>query len=622
MQENRHHIKARMLKSAARAWGYPETEAENNFDPMVSMLLAACSIELEKISGDIQASQARVVERLVQLLSPDVLTGALPAHAIATALPVEKTTVLAADAQFYTHRKPATASDGEEPKWKDFFFTPTAFLPLNKASIRFMATGNRLYSINQGIGKEVIAHSDTGIALPPSTLWLAIDEPAVSLHQTSFYFELRSEANLRLFLHYLPQAQWTIDDTGLHGMPGMGVQPTAARGIDLANIMNPTPCSIQAIKDHINAFYKSFFITLTDKEGATIKQEDQCLIPYAISRVFSGKEAKVLQQQPLRWIAISFPSTIPNQLLQDVMCMMNCFPVMNSCLQQISHRMHDIVNVIPLQTEDLFLDLEEIVDEEGSVVQLNATEGEEAPGILMRNGGVGRFDERDAAALIDNLLQLLRDDSAAFSMLGKDFVNNTLKELQQSLNKLEQRLFSRQWHRGQTPYLVIRNPQKKPLHQLFVKYWSTLGAAANNIKAGTLLQLYKGGALQNNQAILVTTAQGGRNKLSTTESMLAYKSALLSKERLVTAEDIKAFCHYQLGGRIKDIHIQKGVTIQTGRKHGFCRTLDVLIGIPQKELLLMKENGELGFWTDNLKLLLEERSASLVPYRVFFNEAA
>lgn len=157
---------------------------------------------------------------------------------------------------------------------------------------------------------------------------------------------------------------------------------------------------------------------------------------------------------------------------------------------------------------------------------------------------------------------------------------------------------------------------------MFIKYWSTLGAAANNIKAGTQLQLYKGGTLQNNQAILVTTAQGGRNKLSTTESMLAYKSALLSKERLVTAEDIKAFCHYQLGGRVKDIRVQKGVTMHTGRKQGFSRTLDVLIGIQQKELAQMKDNGELNFWTDNLKLLLEERSASLVPYRIIFNEAA
>jgi hypothetical protein len=600
MHENRHQIKARMLKSAARAWGYPETEAESNFDPMVSMLLTACSVELEKIAGDIQASQARVVERLVQLLSPEVLTGALPAHAIATATSVESTTWLAGNAQFFTDR--------------EFFFTPTLSLPLNKASIRFMATGNRLYAINQAFGKEILAHSDAGSELPHSTLWLAIDEPACGLHQTAFYFELRSEADSRLFLHYLPQAKWEMDETLLQHVPGFGIE---TKPLDLKNILHPNPCSIRTIKDHINAFYKPSFVTLSDKDGKTVKPDNHCLIPYAISRVFSGRETKILQQQPLRWLSVTFPSTIPNQLLQDVLCTMNCFPVMNSRLQQVSHRIHEVVNVIPLQTEDLFLDLEEITDEEGTIVPLNAMEG-----ILMRHGGVGRFDQRDAATLVNNLLQLLRDDSAAFSMLGKDFINNTLKELQQSINKLEQRLFARQLQLGQTPYLVIRNQQKKRLHQLFIKYWSTLGAAANTIKAGTHLQLYKGGTLQNNQAILVTTAQGGRHKLSTAESMLAYKSALLSKERLVTAEDIKAFCHYQLGGRVKDIRVQKGVALHPGRKQGFGRTLDVLIGIQPKELFQMKENGELNFWTNNLKLLLEERSASLVPYRIIFNEAA
>jgi hypothetical protein len=35
-------------KNVARLWGYTETEAENNFDPLVSMLLGACATELEK----------------------------------------------------------------------------------------------------------------------------------------------------------------------------------------------------------------------------------------------------------------------------------------------------------------------------------------------------------------------------------------------------------------------------------------------------------------------------------------------------------------------------------------------------------------------------------------------
>src|SRR4051812_13393833 len=115
MQESRNHIKTRMLKNAARAWGYAETEAENNFDPLVSMLLSACSVELEKISGEIHASRARVLERLVHLLSPDALTGALPAHSVVCATPAEQKMLVKEEDQYYISRKQPGVSEAEEP---------------------------------------------------------------------------------------------------------------------------------------------------------------------------------------------------------------------------------------------------------------------------------------------------------------------------------------------------------------------------------------------------------------------------------------------------------------------------------------------------------------------------
>src|SRR5215210_3204488 len=123
MQEKKEYIKTRMLKNAARAWGYPETESEINFDPLVSMLLSACSIELEKISGEIEASRARVLERMVQLLSPDAFAGALPAHAVATGTPIESKSELPENTQVYIATKLQTGSESGEQESKDIFFT-------------------------------------------------------------------------------------------------------------------------------------------------------------------------------------------------------------------------------------------------------------------------------------------------------------------------------------------------------------------------------------------------------------------------------------------------------------------------------------------------------------------
>jgi hypothetical protein len=36
----------------------------------------------------------------------------------------------------------------------------------------------------------------------------------------------------------------------------------------------------------------------------------------------------------------------------------------------------------------------------------------------------------------------------------------------------------------------------------------------------------------------------------------------------------------------------------------------------------MKENGEIAFWVENLKIMLEEKSVTLFPYRVFIEQAA
>jgi hypothetical protein len=612
-----------MLKNAARAWGYPEAEAENNFDPLVSMLLSACSIELEKISGEIHSSRARVLERLVQLLSPDALTGALPAHAVACATPVERMLELKEDDQYYINRKLPGLSDNDEAILKDMFFSPTGSFQLNRASIRFMATGNLLYRVSNNIHKELISQAEAGKDLPACTLWLGIDEPGVSLKNTLFYFDLRNEAYKQLFYHQLSKAVWYWNDQVMAHSPGYGPRSISGEHLDLEDVLKKDDDTAGKIKRNINAFYKPYFVTLLDKTDHAINEDNE-ILSGMIAETFTGKAAKFLNQEPLRWICIDFPQTISSKLLQDVVCVMNCFPVFNRRIHDLTHRLQELVNIVPLQTEDIFLDLDEVSNDEGKTLNTRTFQdkADEGFSLLLRNGGVGRFDERDASSIVDYLVQLLRDESASFSSLGNDFMNNEMKQLQQIINKLEQRLFSRQITLEQIPYLVIRNNSKAFFKNIFIRYWSTCGKEANNIKAGTSLRLYKGSGIENNHVLLVTTTVGGRNKLSTTESVLAYKSALLSKDRLITSEDIKAFCNYQLGEKVKRIDIQKGIMIHPDERQGFIKTIDVTIGINRKDYEDMTEKGEIVFWAENLKLLLDEKSVGLLPYRVYIQQAA
>ena len=51
-QLSKDQIKDRMLKRAAKKWGYNDVELENVFDPIVNLLFDVCAKELEKISND------------------------------------------------------------------------------------------------------------------------------------------------------------------------------------------------------------------------------------------------------------------------------------------------------------------------------------------------------------------------------------------------------------------------------------------------------------------------------------------------------------------------------------------------------------------------------------------
>ena len=623
MKEYKEQIKARMLKQASKVWGYPETASENEFDPLVSMLLSACSTELEKISNEIHTSRGRVLERLVQLLSPETLTGPIPSHGVATALPVERTTILSEATQFYAHLKssPSATTEKEESTFRDLFFSPTDVFCLNRASVRYVATGNQLFRVNDMIEKEVVANCSYAKQLPASSLWLGIDEPDVSLHKSLFYFEFRQEEEKNLFYLQLPKAKWSINSEILQHVPGYGNQSISGERFDVKEVLNNShPCG-RVIKKQVNAFYKPRFITLMDNHHITTKKEHHQM-PETIQCAFTGKEMEELLRQDLRWIHIQFPETIPSQLLQHVTCIMNCFPVINRRLHELRYRLRELINIIPLSTEELFLHLEHVNSEDTMAIEPASQKRKEEPfSMLLKNSGSGRFDERDASMIIDYMLQLLKDESAAFSSIDRDFLSNEIKQVQQVINKLEQRSISQAIPSDPIHYLIIRNKEQQSGKNLSISFWSTNGQDANYLKAGTELPLYNGISIKNNRAILVSPTKGGRNRMNTAESILAYKSALLSKERLITCEDVKAFCHYQLGEKVQRVRVEKGVSIPHDERQGYVKTINVIIALEERAYSDMKAKEELGFWEDQLKLMLEQQSSSLMPYRIIIQPA-
>ena len=104
------------------------------------------------------------------------------------------------------------------------------------------------------------------------------------------------------------------------------------------------------------------------------------------------------------------------------------------------------------------------------------------------------------------------------------------------------------------------------------------------------------------------------------ESITAYKSALLSRDRLISLEDIKIFCRLQLGNTARHIEVTKSVMVPPQVSQGFTRTIDVTIKLSRKDYMEAQEKNQVQYWKESLALKLADRSAGLTPFRVFIEQ--
>jgi len=289
---------------------------------------------------------------------------------------------------------------------------------------------------------------------------------------------------------------------------------------------------------------------------------------------------------------------------------------MSRRLHQQKFRIKEIGDIIPIKpgAYDHFLSIHELHDDND--VRYNEIPYSQA-GInyegsySIRNGGAERFDARNARQTIEYLFELLRDEKAAFAAYGSDFLTTALKTLEQNISVIEKKSKSSKDNHELVNYLVLKPANKAAM--LYLSFWTTLADNANNIRKGSKLQQAETIKLKPDSLRLLTTTTGGRNSLGASERIQAYKYGLTTKDRIVTLADLTSFCRYELGTKIKNIRVSKGVSISANPKEGFIKTTDIYITPADHELSAPE-------WATLLELLkskLQSRSVMDVNYRVF-----
>ena len=577
MNNSKELIKNRMLKHAVTYWGIKNTE---DLDPAVKLILEALSLELYNLGNETKDTQVRILEKVANLLAPDSLTSANPAHAIMHASPVEASETLTKTTGFFAQRKISSRQNEELDTTLDIHFTPVDAVTLLDVQITHIAAGGNLYAYGPAFSRQFLARM-TAKPMESHSIWLGlrVNPSLESLERLLLCFDWVSlESKLSHdILQLLPMAKWYIDGEEVQTTPGIQyTQPTGAAG-SYDNIFLDYDLLTLKEKD-VKAFYDPRFITIAESCSRFLGEKKE-KFPPQFGSWYPAAQLQVLQEK-LLWIKIVFPPAMPQDWLSELNVYPNAFPVMNRKLIDLKYRLKGGSNIIPLRTEllDQFLTVRSLTDENRQYRSVPYRDKEEElhGTYTLRNGGVERFDGRNARELIGYLLELLRSESAAFSAYGYDFIATTLKELNQKISLMEQKTRGYINHNDETPNYIIVKPFEGQ-DMMYAQYWTTLAAMANNLRAGTKLQQARGVKVIPDSMSLITTSIGGKSKLQPEEKLNAFRYGLLTRNRIITREDIRSFCHYELGGKIENIEIKKGYEMSLGNREAFRRTIDVII---------------------------------------------
>lgn len=607
-------IKRRMIKNASRIWGYPDVQDINSFDPVLGLIIGAVAEELHAISGEIRNADNRVIEKLLDVLFSRNMFLLFPAHAIAFANPVQPRVKINKHYQFYYSKElhKQENRDGATDK-KSIWFTPLNTYYLFMGEVKYLAARKYLYEVD-GRVKEIAAEKPKHIPEIPAKLFIGVrlDDQVDILDGLTLYFSFKNIAEGDRFFHALQNATWKMNGKEIHFFNGLDASDSDPDPLkDL--LKRESDLSHRAVR-FIHDYYRKNFMILHNgnyrkKDFLRGKDELHDLVE-------SFPEGKLnLFQADMFWIEADLKQPVTAEEINDLVVSMNCFPVINRELNENTHALTKGTNVIPLLTDDLFFEIERISDSQDHAYLPQSafnSERESEKSYLIRQGGIARFDSRDARQMIAHLIDLVRDEAAAFSVKGAELISFELKQLDQILSRLQQRNDVSGTLSDLHSYLVIQS--NVDFERINIQFWSVTGELANNIRPGSRLSAYRGTDLNDRNILLYTQTVGGRQKLTTEDKLNALRRSLLSRSRIVTAEDIKALCFELFGIHLKRVEVKKGIMIEDDPGKGISRTIDI-------NLCLNSENElpeeEVFHRTTSLKVRLKQESVNLLPYRIF-----
>ncbi len=613
-------IKDRLITRTAEIWGVDELELEHSFDPIISLLYDAFSHELIRISNSIKSSRTRITERLVDLLTPEVSTLAKPAHAILHSTPIETTEIVNEYNQFIFRKRLSGIDVNANKSVNEFYFSPTGNFDISNCDIKHIVSQKKI-SIIENLRINDFLNAEEHYSKPSeyNTFWIGLktQDELDSLENLMFYFNTTSITKKELFLNNLVNSKWEINDEKITVKKGYNTNKKSIENYE--NFINESvQTKLKFYHTTINSLYEKYFITINDDRSISkIKKR----YPDEFKTFLYPENLKKFDEE-LVWIKVTMSSIVNPQIIDNMYCYTNCFPVINKKLAHKIQRSQKHLNIIPLDIENnFFLDLQQIDTSNGNEYLMqngNASKTNKDLKAYLRYGGVARFDERDASELLHFLLDVLKEDSVAYNAIGGDFINSNVTELRQIISKVEQKIEHNNFIKSKAPYLIIENDKLKynALETFFVSYWTTNGEKANKIHPFVKLHQFKGTSFKTDSIMFVTGTVGGENEPKASDKIYAYRENILSRGRVVTRQDIINHCFNHYKSSIANVSVKKGIQVEQGSATGYTPTTDVYI---TKSTDSLYEDADWNYLKESLENSLLLNSANVLPFRIIYN---
>jgi len=555
-------IYKRLVKLASELWGLKERNIDAH-DPVIGLIFTAVAEELSKIGTEISEIRQGLVDEISSALLPRELNGAKPAHGILHMSPSDMSVNITKSHQFTSIISVTNNSNGRQIE-KPIYLTPVDSFTIHPISVQRIITPGGLLEWRES-SFEFNEYARVKSNPDSILIGISVTDQIDFIDKINLFFFNEDFIRLQEFSDDLSLLKAQIGKHSLSMKPGLTTNATSTSAIK--SLINVAQHQEQEIINH----YRSFYYEITCNLNKRNWQETSNLL---INQLFE-QEATELGLQKYLWIELISSNPTSSNMIKEMQCQTNCIPVFNRRNREISHRMNNFFNIINLPGEDQFYDIEEVSSSHGnkytSINQLQS-ENEMSFGTYeVRHHRTGRIDEDEVISKLNYLIELLRDESSAFSALDLNFLSVHLRTLDQNIEQLRNKIPQSQLLSNNN-YLILQSKQENDT--VFIKFWTTEGLHGNHLNTKSEIIPFENYDIVQSSLGLVVDMSMGRDKLSSNERLRMLQWQLTSKDSIYSKEDIVRFCLAK-SSMIKDVQTKYMMHQMPESNKGFQKVLNV-----------------------------------------------